>query len=525
MAIAQATRKAFVERKLDSCHWMKELSEAKVDRMLAKLDPPPVFHTKPYLHQKVLFLIGLHYPHYLPLLDMGLGKSKIMLDLISYRKRIKKFKRAIVMVPNVANIESWLDEVRIHAPRLKATGLFGGSADRRRTIEFIDDSDIFIINYAGLVHMLSERQLKPGKRKGGTLRPSKKMCSEFIKEFDTIILDESTAVRHKGTLAFRICSFLARRCEYRYALTGTPFGRDPHDLWGQFYVIDRGATLGATLGIFRECFFDSSVNYFGGYEHKFDRKLEGLLHRTIQHRSISYQSDELSYLNLPPAVFTKRRVKMTKEVEHLYKTGVQEIQYAAKLGQRMQIERHFMQLRQLASGFLYQGKKNEDDPGPKQVVDFDPNPKIEALLEIVDSMPPKSKMVLFNEFVHSGDLISQALKAAKVGHARLYSGTKDATKEVKTFKLDPKCRVFLINSQSGAFGLNLQNANYCVFYESPVSPIVRKQAERRCHRIGQKNRVFYYDLICKGSVEERILGFLREGKNLFEALIRGKVWL
>jgi SNF2 family DNA or RNA helicase len=80
----------------------------------------------------------------------------------------------------------------------------------------------------------------------------------------------------------------------------------------------------------------------------------------------------------------------------------------------------------------------------------------------------------------------------------------------------------VINNKVGAYSLDgLQEvANYTMFYESPVSPIDREQAERRLRREGQKRRVFQYDLVTRGTVDEKILTFHAEGEELFKALVR-----
>jgi SNF2 family DNA or RNA helicase len=79
----------------------------------------------------------------------------------------------------------------------------------------------------------------------------------------------------------------------------------------------------------------------------------------------------------------------------------------------------------------------------------------------------------------------------------------------------------VINNQTGAFSLDgLQVANYTYFFESPVSPIDRNQAERRTRRQGQKHKTcFYYDPVVADTVDERILEFHKEGEDIFQALL------
>jgi SNF2 family DNA or RNA helicase len=83
-----------------------------------------------------------------------------------------------------------------------------------------------------------------------------------------------------------------------------------------------------------------------------------------------------------------------------------------------------------------------------------------------------------------------------------------------------KAQVAIINHKVGGFSLDgLQVANYLFVYESPVSCIDREQMERRILRQGQKHRVFQYDLLMHGTMDERILHAHKEGADLFKQLV------
>jgi hypothetical protein len=77
-----------------------------------------------------------------------------------------------------------------------------------------------------------------------------------------------------------------------------------------------------------------------------------------------------------------------------------------------------------------------------------------------------------------------------------------------------------VNTHSGAEGPNWQVAKHTVFFESPVSPIKRKQAEKRANRAGFSGVV--WDLIAERSVDVRIQGFLAEGRDLFQMIVQGR---
>src|SRR5687767_12765654 len=89
----------FLDRELDSFLWMKGLRREAILSELRQLRVPPAFKTDPWLHQLVCFWIGICKPRFLFLLDMGLGKSKIIADLATQARREKRLDRGLITVP------------------------------------------------------------------------------------------------------------------------------------------------------------------------------------------------------------------------------------------------------------------------------------------------------------------------------------------------------------------------------------------------------------------------------------------
>jgi SNF2 family DNA or RNA helicase len=77
--------------------------------------------------------------------------------------------------------------------------------------------------------------------------------------------------------------------------------------------------------------------------------------------------------------------------------------------------------------------------------------------------------------------------------------------QVETFQSDKSINVFLISLKAGGVGLNLTEADYVYLVDPWWNPAVEQQAIDRTHRIGQKNKIFAYKMICKDSVEEKIM--------------------
>ena len=564
--ISKQVVKEFLNQELDDWSWIKKATEEELLTELKLISPNFKFKIKPRLCQLACLLLGYWNKDFNFWLDMGVGKSKVILDIISLQRSLGKKDKVLILAFNVTSVGSWIDQIKEHSD-LSYSKLIGTWDDRLTALE--EDKDIYLLNYAGLYSLLTKRafvsiknlkkddpiiiKLKEGGSycgvivkitkldisldlgsgdlqvvkqedikgvlKNTKLKYDSKKVKEFSSLFNTIVFDEihTSGCRNRKSLTWKICSKISSAMEHSYGLTGTPLGRDPMDLWPQFYLVDKGETLGEVIEVYQQAYFSASYGYFGGVEYTFKSKLESALHKRLRHKSIRYTEDEL--FDLPQVVRTEVKLTFTVEVYEYYTRALEGFTESLK-GDYKTLENAFTKLRQLTAGFLY--FKHEEKG--RVSIDFEDNPKLGALEEIISGLPESEKIIVFHEFIESGHLIEKQLKKLSINYVRLYKDKEDA--RIKFIK-DPNCKVFLANSQSGGTALDgLQVAKYGVFYESPVSPIIRKQAEKRFTGARQlKHRSFIYDLVIKNSIDERVLEFLKEGKDIFEALVEGKIKL
>lgn len=489
----------FLKRPRDDLRRYKKLSKKELMRRVRALDPAPTFILRPRKSQLVGFLLCVQRNMLLNY-DMGLGKTKMVLDAVRWLKRAGRISRALVLVPNVINLESWRSEIKIHAPDLSVSYLIGTSNQRKEAWEA--DSDLCVGTYVGIHTFLTKSS---GKRKTKTKRivdPSR--IKKANRLFDGAIFDECQALMNPRSLTFRVVKSLTASFSWRVGLTGTPVGRDAQALWGQFFCIDRGHALGETIGIFRQALFNETPKYFGGFDYTIKKGSKTKLRRFMAHSSVRYLSSEC--VDLPKRVDIEKRFVLSEEARVYYRSVQDRVAAARGDGG---LPGAFVLLRMIASGFM---------KVDGQYIDFRDNQKLELLLDLLCSVVEKSKVVVFHDFVHTGALVSKAIASEGVKCSRLYSGTRDRREELRRFCEDEDCRVLVANTQSAGKGLNLQVAKYEFFYESPTSPMLRQQAEKRCHRPGQRRSVFVYDLVGAGTIEKRILTFLKEGRDLSEEL-------
>lgn len=509
--ISNSTIQSFLKRKLDNYDWVKRLRHQNVDAALEGL--VQVELTAPlWLHQKACLLIMQYHPRFMFHVEMGGGKSLLMLSMIRHRKQKGEKPKAIVFVPYITAASTWLDETAKFAPELKCHALISTTEENKAALAS-EDADLFVICYQSAVALVASKEAKEW-----SINPE--IVKQCFTGFDTLILDEIQKTKNHRSLTFQMLRVISDQVEYAYGLTGTPFGRDLQDLWSQFFLIDFGDTLGKTISFYRTVFFKRTKNFFGYYEFKFIKKLMPDLQRMIKNKSIRYSVDEFS--DMPPKQYIQKQLLLPPDVEGYVEQAKGKLReaLAGKARDYHVIDSAYIQLRQLSSGFM----TFKDDEGGKEriKVEFENNHKLDALCDLVEAMPPDCKMVVFHEFVFTNEMISKRLTDLKVGHARVWGGQGDPIGQLRSFKEDNNCKVLIINNKSGSSSLNLQNASYIVFFEQPSSSIDRIQAEARCWRPGQLKRVFIYDLLVSGTYDKKLMLANKAGENLLQKLLDGK---
>jgi len=513
LVLSQTALTEFLRRPLADSNDVKlGFSDARLDRGLERLGAR--WKTEPRRDQKVALYLGLKFPAFEFICDPGTGKSKVGIDLVQSRD-----ERALVLVPFSTNVGAWLDEVAIHSD-LRAVGLDYSSRAKRLAGFFEGDAAVTVITYAGFLALVCDRDQNPdpkARKRGLQFNP--KLIREVGRRFGVVILDECSEIRSHDTLSFRVLRALRKYVSRFYLLSGTPFDRDPQQLWPQFYLMDRGEALGESLGLMREAFFTAKDQYWGGTKYTLKAKRADELARRVRHRSIRYEQREC--FDLPEHVggllgerYIVRKVEWRPSTWAYYEKLLEQLK-AARENPELK-ENSWIRMRQVASGYL----PVDEDDGTQTIIRFEENPKLDALVALLSELDLDRKTIVFNWYRLSGDLVAERLKKEGVPFLRVYSKTPHKSAVIERFRDDPEPRV-LLGSRSICFGVNVQSvASRIVVYESPTSTIDRAQLEKRISRLGQTERTFVWDLVTENSIEPRILRSLREGQDLFDQLMK-----
>ena len=338
----------------------------------------------------------------------------------------------------------------------------------------------------------------------GSLRNDAPRFAELGLRFHHVVLDEAHAVKNSNSQNAKAVRLLAAR--HRLALSGTPVENHFGELWSLFEFLNPGM-LGQLSG-FRSLFGKGTA------------------------KEASAESRALVQRALRPVLL--RRTKA--QVLHDLPAKVEQTLFCTLEGtaaQRYaQLAAHFRSL--FAGGDAFDGKQNfvllqgllrlRQAACHEGLIDaqrrHESSAKLDVLLPALEQIAEEGhKALVFSQFTTLLDLIEPHLEARGLVYERLDGSTQNRPARVKRFTEDPDCKVFLISLKAGGTGLNLVAASYVFVLDPWWNPAAELQAIDRAHRMGQQRTVHAYRIVCKGTIEERVLELQAQKRQLTEAVL------
>lgn len=505
MTVRKEAVSEYLARKLDDFTWIKDVPEDALYDDLLRAGGAP-YKTRPWKHQLAYLVLMDTIDRLLILLDMGGGKTKIILDDATTKIRDGRVGKVLVLVPNALNIDTWCRAAAEHSDLSLWPVDCSSIAEKWERLSG-PLGDITVVDYQGFALTLLDK----GKKVKKKLAIDKGRLEEVSRLYDMVVFDEVHKLKNRNSTWHALCESVSRDAKYVYGLTGTLFGRDAEEAWAVAHVVDLGETFG-TLGLFRSAFFKTKPNPWLGVEYVFDASKAAAIHRTLQHRSLRYDESEL--LSLPHRENSVVRMDFPSEQRERYLKAVEGLVNSG--GKFTELEAQWLRMRQITSGYM----EWKDEFGEHSIT-FKEQPKLEHLMGILDASLGSTKVVVCYEYTSTGKAIFARLAKEGLAPLWIYGGTKNKPEVLRQFLQDDSRRVLLMNSAAGGTGTDgLQKVSRClVFYESPASPLVRQQTLKRIHREGGVGRCFIYDLVVSRSVDTQILKFIAEGQSLHDAVV------
>ena len=416
--------------------------------------------------------------------DMGLGKTVQGLSFLQHYRETHERLVSLVVCPTTLMF-NWENEIKKFTPQLTFHIHHGG--DRSRDKAFFEKFNVIITTY-------------------GTLRSDIKLLMDI--PFDYVILDESQAIKNPQSKVTKAACLLNAR--NRLCLSGTPLQNNTFDIFAQMNFLNPGM-LGSVEFFRNE--FATPIDKFGEQDRK-----EHL--RKILYPFILRRTKEQVARDLPDKTETILFCEMEDEQRKIYDAyrtdyrdkimGVISEQGIDK--SQLTILQGLMKLRQICDSPAI---LNEPDKYPNHSI------KLEELAREITENISNHKALVFSQFLGMLALIKEKLKELEVPFEYFDGSTTAPEREraITRFQNDDICRVFLISLKAGGVGLNLTAADYVYIVDPWWNPAVEQQAIDRTHRIGQTKNIFAYRMICKDTIEDKILQLQERKRSLAKELI------
>ncbi len=322
------------------------------------------------------------------------------------------------------------------------------------------------------------------------------------------MLDESQAIKNPASKVTKAASLL--KAKHRLCLSGTPLQNNTFDIFAQMNFLNPGM-LG-TMEFFRQE-FAIPIDKFGEEDRK--DHLRKILYPFILRRT-----KEQVAKDLPEKIETILFCEMEDEQRKIYDAyrndyrnqilGTIEMQGIQK--SQLTILQGLMKLRQICDSPAI---LNEPEKLPNHSI------KLDELAREISENISNHKALIFSQFLGMLALIRDKLTALGVEFEYFDGSTSapDREKAIQSFQNDDAKRVFLISLKAGGVGLNLTAADYVYIVDPWWNPAVEQQAIDRTHRIGQTKHIFAYRMICKDTIEDKIMQLQERKRILAKELI------
>ena len=417
--------------------------------------------------------------------DMGLGKTLQTISFLQFLKEKYPGSTQLVVCPT-SLIFNWENELQKFCPSLKFHIHYGSQRDLNET--HFTEFDIVLTTY-------------------GVVRNDLEQLSGFLWQY--VILDESQAIKNPDARVTKAVREL--RAINRVILSGTPVQNNTSDLYAQFNFLNPGL-LGNREYFNRE--FAVPIDKLGSQVKT--RELKKLIYPFTLRRTKEQVAKDLPDKTVS-VLWCTMEAEQRKLYNH-YRDGYRnrllkkiDSEGIAKSG--MDVLEGLLRLRQICDHPALVNPGGDVLPG---------SVKIEELIREVQENAGSHKLLVFSQFTQMLQLIKEEFEKAGITYCYLDGKTSlpQRKQQVTQFQEDENIKAFLISLKAGGVGLNLTVADYVYLVDPWWNPAAEQQAIDRAHRIGQKRKVFAYKMICKDTVEEKILKLQERKKMLADDLIQ-----
>jgi SNF2 family DNA or RNA helicase len=384
-------------------------------------------------------------------LDMGLGKTLIMLTTFVRLKRLGYEPKMLIVAPLRVCQLTWKQEAAKwdHTKHLKFADVYGSA--KKKQISLFSNADIYLTNYESLTFL--KNQLNHYFINQGLALP-----------FNIVCFDEVSKMKRPQSVRFKDFAPITCHFDRCYGLTASPSSNGLQNLWSQYYVIDQGVRLGKYNNTFTSRFFKQSNGQYGGL-HAYSNTRQ-LIINAISDITIQINSED-AQIELPELVIVNRLVFLKPKKMKTYLEC--EMGVALKLAEDREVSafNHLAImniLRQFASGAIYHYEDRLLFP-EKRTVEFIHDEKLNELEHIIDESGGEPIFLAY-QFTFEKEQILKKFKYAKC----MTGATEEEALDLKNKFNNGDIKLLIAHTKSAGYGLNLQgHCRLVVMYGLPWS--------------------------------------------------------
>ena len=453
------------------------------------------FKTKPFQHQLEAFEYGLQYDKWFLGDEMGLGKTKQSIDIAVAKKLQYGYKHCLIICGVNGLKWNWVNEISVHSDETgyilgQRGNKIGSNNDKLEDIVNLPDNDnYFIVTNVESLRSESITEALASHCKSG--------------EIGMIITDEIHKMKNPASQQGK--AFLKLQAKTMIAMTGTPLMNNPLDL----YIILKW------LGYEKNAFYSFKKHYcvmggYGGYEIVGYKNLSQLKE---QLNDIMLRRRQKDVLDLPEKTYVDQYVEMTPKQEQIYREISAEIK--SNIDMIATAPNPLAELIRMRQATGYTGILSST---------IQESAKLDRMEELVEeAVSTGKKVVIFSNWTQMTEQVVNRLHS--YNPLVITGETKDAQRQlfVDKFQNDDKCKVIIGTIGAMGTGLTLTAGTVEIFLDEPWNDALKKQAEDRCHRIGQKQNITIYTIMCKNTIDERIHDLVYKKGAMADMMVDGKV--
>jgi len=460
------------------------------------------FKTKPYDHQIKALEKSVDEKNYAYFMEMGTGKSKVLVDNMAMLYDKGKINGALIIAPKGVYNNWFTGEIPTHlASHIKPKMVLWTAAISKTKQKEYDS--LFETGYDLHILIMNVESFSTDK---GRL-----FAGKFLRAHRALMtIDESTTIKNPTAKRTKAIVALGKEAYYKRILTGSPVTKSPLDLFSQCNFLSDELLESGSYYSFKNRYAVMKTHNFGGRRVQLVHSYQRLDELASILKGFSYRVLKEECLDLPDKIYIRREVELSKEQLQAYST--MKTAALATLKGKMATAPHvltqMMRLHQITCGHL----KNDDGT----TTEIKSN-RMTELMNLLDET--EGKVIIWGNYIYDIENLVKAIgkEYGEDSVVQYYGATSsdDRAKAIKKFQdPDSKVRFFIGNPQTAGYGITLTAAGTVVYFSNGYDLEKRLQSEDRAHRIGQTKSVTYVDFIAPKTVDEKIVKALRNKINI-----------